>query len=147
MGIILTKEQQKKLREQELQVQKYHIEQLFNFINRFQTIEVIHHMITWKLERFNHFDKPDMIITILGSGVYIFFQDRKIQYIGSSKKMRNRIRKHAMMQDRKRYYPDDRIITIGTITWENAKEIEDRLVILIKPPRNKKKTLQGKGRY
>lgn len=130
-----------KIREQELLAQKdIH---LWIFIDKVERIEKEMHEL--KLYRFNHYYYPNLIITTLGPGVYIFFQTREIQYIGSSKEMRTRIRKHA--KDRKRYNSEDQIITIGTMTWEDAKELEDRLVILIKPPRNRRKTLQGKGRY
>jgi len=141
------KEITENLRKQELQAQGYHRLNFAKFFN-IDEAQIIHREIMKiNLLKFNHYDNPDMIITTLGSGIYIFFQDRKIQYIGSSKEMRARIRKHARMQDRKRYYPNDRIITIGTMTWKDAKRLENLLIIPIQPPRNRKKTLQGKGKY
>lgn len=147
MGIILTKEQQEKLRKQELQAQIYSYYTLERFLDQSEQIKKILELDDKTFRRYNYFDTSGYIITTLGPGVYIFFQDRKIQYIGSSKEMRIRIKKHIKKKDRKRYHADDRIITIGTMTWEDAKVLEDWLIIVIKPPRNRKKTLQGKDRY
>lgn len=147
MGIIkLSEKQKRELRKQELQTQGYHSGQLYSFIHRSAATEIMKRLTNFRLNRFDCFDTPDALIRTLGPGVYMFFHERKIQYIGRSGEMRSRIKRHVRAIEKKRYFPGDRIVTIGTYTLQEAKDLEDRLIISINPLRNKLKTLQGRRR-
>lgn len=141
MGIILTKKQRKKLREQEMQAQKYHIGQLYNFVHLHHGNFILPFLVKKGLQRFDMFDDPDQIIITLGPGIYIFFNNRKVRYIGSSKEMRKRIFEHIRNYEKGekiRYIKGDRIITIKT--EKKDKQLEGQLILAIQPERNKKKT-------
>lgn len=130
----------KELRQIEIQAQRYHIAQLYNFLHLSHGNMILPFLVKKGLQRFDMFESSDYIITTLGPGVYIFLQNRKVKYIGSSKEMRKRILEHVRNTrngEKVRYKKGDRIITIKT--EKQDKDLEGKLILEIKPERNKKK--------
>jgi hypothetical protein len=122
-------------------IQKYHMIQLFNFVDLTQSNAIIAQLVIERLQRFDMWESPDYMVAILGPGVYMILQDRKIVYIGCAKEMMSRVKQHKKEGKLK---PGERIITVKTVDFQQAKNLETKLMPDVNPVRNKIRRLFGR---
>lgn len=110
-----------------------------NFINTDDSILLETRLREKRLMYFQVFEKPKLILQTLRHGVYLFINCfMEIAYIGYSKDMQSRIRKHE------KYENGDTIIAIMTYSEDQGEVLETQLVSLFLPKRNKIRKLKGK---
>lgn len=113
------------------------ISELYNFINKEDALKLYNRCNEKKIYLATIFESKNL--DSLGRGVYIFVNCfMEICYIGYSKDMSLRIKRHN------KYIENDTIITINVNDIDIGKDLENELILLFKPKRNKIKRIYGR---
>ena len=117
---------------------------LQNYINKDDALLLSNRLKEKDLNYVNIFNNQNEIMEPLGTGIYLFISCfMEIKYIGYSKNMDNRIKKHN------KYKTNDTIITIMTHSTFEGKSLETELLSLFRGRnklRNKIQILKGRKR-